>query len=316
MIGRELIKKLLRNGYTVTSFDLAEQHKQQEAFLNEAATLGEFSYFSGSILDKTAVRAGISGSSVVFHLAAMLGVRRTEYNRLVCIEVNVTGTDNILDACLTDRVDKIIFASSSEVYGEPNSNPVKENDELKGKSVYAITKMLGEEMARGYHELYPKLDYTVVRFFNTYGEGQIAQFVLSKFVKNVMEGKNPVVYGDGMQMRSYAHIDDVTDGLMKVLENPISSKKTYNLGNSTQVSTLKDLGQKVIDILRPNAGLKVDVLGTFDGADRPAEREVHVRYCDTSFAEKELGYSPKITLDEGIKRIAAYGKMHADWPSV
>ena len=155
---------------------------------------------------------------------------------------------------------------------------------------------------------------SIVRFFNTYGEGQIARFVITKWVLNVLQGKNPVVYGDGKQLRSYGHVEDVVGGLKLILENSISHGKTYNLGNSNQIKSLSELAQLVIDTVSPKDNLHVELLEGFDGADRNAEREIHTRYCDTSLAHKELGYEPKISVEEGIKRIASQAKIHKDWP--
>ncbi|HYA39352.1 MAG TPA: NAD-dependent epimerase/dehydratase family protein [Candidatus Methylomirabilis sp.] len=315
-IGRETVEKLVRRGYNVVAFDLAEQFARHTDFFTELRDCGNLRLASGSILDRTALRSAIQGAEIVVHLAAMLGVRKTEDNRLGCLDININGTDNVLNACVMDGVRKIIFASSSEVYGEPSRNPIREIDETKGKTVYAVSKLAGEELVKGYHQLYRSLDYTIVRLFNTYGEGQVAQFVLARFVKNVLEGKNPVVYGNGTQTRSYGHVDDVTEGFLMIMGNSVSNGKTYNLGNSSQVMTLKGLAQKVIDVLAPGKGLQVEVLGTFDGSDRIPEREIHTRYCDTSLAAADLGYAPTITVEEGIRRIAEQGHVHADWPTV
>lgn len=314
-IGREMVKKLVSLGYNVTAFDLAEQFARHDKFF-KALSGKAVRLMAGSVLDRTTLRNAIKGADAVVHLAAMLGVRKTEENRLGCIEININGTDNVLNACVMNDVRKVVFASSSEVYGEPTNNPVSESEETKGKTVYAVTKLAGEELVKGYHQLYPNLNYTIVRFFNTYGEGQVAQFVLSRFVKAVLDGRNPVVYGDGSQTRSYGHVDDVTNGVVAALERQIANGKTYNLGNSTQVMTLKQLAQKVIDTVGPGSGLKVEVLNGFEGSDRLPEREIHIRYCDTSMAAKELDYHPAITVEEGIRRIAAYGPIHSDWPSV
>jgi UDP-glucose 4-epimerase len=246
----------------------------------------------------------------------MLGVKKTEDNKLSCMEINVNGTDNVLSAAVSEGVKKFILASSSEVYGEPNRNPIRETDDTKGKTVYAVSKLAGEELVKGYHQLYTSMGYTIIRFFNTYGEGQVAQFVLCKFVREVMAGRNPVVYGDGNQVRSYGHVDDVTEGVKRIIENPISNGQVYNLGNSTQVMTLSELAQRVIDLVNPNKGLRVEVLGGFAGSDRVSEREIHMRYCDTGHAKMDLGFEPRITVDEGIRRIAAQEVIHADWPSV
>jgi UDP-glucose 4-epimerase len=208
----------------------------------------------------------------------------------------------------------VIVASSSEVYGEPTRNPIVESDPTHGKSVYAISKLAVEELTKGYNQLYPWLNYTIVRFFNTYGEGQVAQFVISRFVKQVLEGQDPVIYGDGNQIRSYGHVDDVTTGLNLILGNPDAYGKTYNLGNSGQVLTLKELAQIVIDTLAPNSGLSVKITDTFAGTDRDPQREIYARYCDTTKAFDELGYKPSITVAEGVQRIAASGKIEEDWP--
>jgi len=315
-IGRETVRKLVSSGYEVVCFDLAEQIERHRETLEDIAKLGSLSLAQGSILDRNAVRDVMNGANVVIHLAAMLGVKKTEDQKLGCMEVNINGTDNILNAAVAHGVKKFIFASSSEVYGEPDHNPISETQDTKGKTVYAVTKIAGEELTKGYNQKYPKLDYTIIRFFNTYGEGQVAQFVMAKWVRNVLEGQNPVVYGDGKQTRSYGHVDDVTEGVKRIIEDPNSNGNVYNLGNSTQVMTLVELAQRVIDLVGADKGLKVDVLGDFEGADRVPEREIYIRYCDTSRAEADLGYRPSISVDEGIRRIATQETIHIDWPSV
>jgi UDP-glucose 4-epimerase len=312
-IGRELTRKLVLTGYDVVCVDLGEQFQRQEAFFADLAKRGKITLELGTILDHTHLAHATRGVDAVFHLAAMLGVKRTEDHRLRCMEINVTGTDNLLAACALNRVGHVVFASSSEVYGEPNRNPISETDDTKGKTVYAVSKLAAEELVKGYNQSYPALDYTIVRFFNTYGEGQVAQFFLSRMVKQVLEGQNPTVYGDGTQRRSFGHVDDITDGLLTILRNPAARGRIYNLGNSGQVYSLAELAQKVIDVLAPASGLTVAISGSFDGTDRTADREIFTRYCDTGRAATELGFAPRITVEEGIRRIAAAGSIQADW---
>jgi len=313
-IGRELAKKLVVQGHDVICFDVGEQFARHQNFMVNLQSQGQLTIINGTILDRFKLNTGMKGCDVVFHMAAMLGVKRTEENRLRCMETNVTGTDMVLSACVFNQVEHVVFASSSEVYGEPTKNPISENDETKGKTVYAVSKLAGEELVKGYSQTFPNLQHTIARFFNTYGEGQVAQFVLAKFVKAVLEGNNPVVFGDGSQSRSYAHVDDVTGGLLAIMENPISRDKIYNLGNSNQLKTVTELAQLVIDELRPNSGISVDILGTFEGSDRNESREIFARYCDTSLAQAELNFEPKISIIEGIHRLAEADHLHDDWP--
>ncbi|MEX2643530.1 MAG: NAD-dependent epimerase/dehydratase family protein [Acetobacterales bacterium] len=314
-IGRELAKKLVDRGYHAVCFDLHEQYVRHREFFRRLRDSGRATIVVGTILDRICIEKALRGCDAAFHLAAMLGVRRTEEDKLGCLNINIDGSANVFGACVSAGVDRIVFASSSEVYGEPGRNPIRETDETKGKTVYAVSKLAGEELLLGHYQMYPHLRPTIVRFFNTYGEGQVAQFVIARFVKQVLEGKNPTVYGDGTQKRSYGHVDDVTDGLLALLESDVAVGNTYNLGNSNEVYTLRELAQRVIDLLAPDKGLTVDVMGDFEGSDRSSEREVFTRYCDTSRAAADFGYAPRITVDEGIRRIAGSGMIHADWPT-
>jgi len=312
MIGLALATNLLRKGYSVRCFDLYEQFLRRREEVQGLKKLGDVEIVPGTIMDRWSIALATKECDAVVHLAAMLGVRRTEENRLLCLDVNVNGTDNVLNACVQNGVSHVVLASSSEVYGEPTRNPVQEDDETKGKTVYAVTKLAAEELAKGYHQICPSLDYNIVRFFNTYGEGQVAQFVLSRFVKRVLAGENPVVYGDGLQQRSFCHVTDAVEGVALILGSQQARNRVYNIGNSREVYTLREVAQKVIDTLGPDRGLSVDVVG-FDGADRTAEREIVTRYCDTTRAAKELGFKASVTLEDGIRRIAAAPEIHDSW---
>ena len=175
-----------------------------------------------------------------------------------------------------------------------------------------MTKLAAEELVKGYHQICPDLGYSIVRFFNTYGEGQVAQFVLSRFVKRVVEGNNPIVYGDGRQKRSFCHVTDAVEGVALMLASDRARNRVYNIGNSREVYTLQEAAQKVIDTLAPGRGRTVDLVG-FEDFDRTKDREIFTRFCDTSRAADELGFRPGITLEDGIRRIAAAPEIHDSW---
>lgn len=312
MIGLALCRELLKHDNSVILFDLAEQFFRREKEIQELQELGELHIQAGTIMDRWSIAMAAKGVDAVVHLAAMLGVKRTEDNRLLCMDINVSGTESVLNACIQDGIEHVVIASSSEVYGEPTRNPISEDDETHGKTVYAVSKLAAEELTKGYHQMFPSLNYTIVRFFNTYGEGQVAQFVLSRFVNRVLCGETPIVYGDGAQKRSFCHVDDAVTAIRAMLASPAARNRVYNIGNSQEVFTMYEVAQKVIDLLAPDRDLSVRVVG-FEDSDRSPEREIFTRYCETTRARKELAFSPRITLEEGIKRLAAAQSFHDDW---
>jgi len=315
LIGRETVRQLLGQGHEVVCFDLAEQFMRHRSFFESLKKTGKVAFFSGTMLDRMSVHEAMNGCDVVIHLGAMLGVRRTEEHKLRCIQVNVNGTEIVLNVAALCGVKHFIFASSSEVYGEPDSCPINEQADTKGKTLYGVTKLAGEGLVDGYHQLFPSMNYTIVRLFNTYGEGQVSQFVISKFVQAVLKGEAPTVYGAGKQKRSYAHVIDTVRGILLSALNPVTYSRIYNIGNSHEVVTLTELAWQVIKVLQPNTDIKPNVLNTYESSDRSQGREIFDRWCDTSLAKHDFGYSPEITLEDGIQRVAKAGLAHSDWPT-
>ena len=305
LIGITVTKTLLANNYSVTIYDLNEQllRREKEIHSIKERYPSRFKYISGTIMDKYAITKNIKGADVVIHLAAMLGVKRTEENKLQCMDINVHGTEIILNACLQNENTHFIFASSSEVYGEPIENPVSETSITQGKTVYAISKLAAEELVKGYAQINDNLKFTIARFFNTYGEGQVAQFVLSKFVSRVISGKSPQINGDGKQTRTYCNALDTSDALISIIENKISYGKVYNIGNMDEKYDLINAANLVIDTLAPNSKIIPEFI-EFENSDRSSNREIFHRTCNCELIMKELNYLPKISLKEGIKLIA------------
>lgn len=312
LIGIAVVKALVADGYSVALFDLPEQINRRRAEINLIQGLGHLVVYGGTIMDKWFLSKAIQGSTCVIHLAAMLGVSRTERDRLSCLDININGTSNVLESCIHQGVKRMVFASSSEVYGEPRANPVNESVETSGKTVYGVSKLCGEEIVKGFNQSFPHLKYTILRFFNTYGEGQVAQFVITRFVKALLSGEPPTIYGDGQQLRSYCHVDDAAMAVKLAIMNDASINETYNIGNPNEAYTLNELVCKVKTVLgHPNISpIKVP----FAGSDRTSEREIYHRVCDISKAAKDLGYCPTITLDEGIRRIASV-RISDAWPN-
>ncbi|MEK6543691.1 MAG: NAD-dependent epimerase/dehydratase family protein [Elusimicrobiota bacterium] len=306
-IGIEVCKNLERRGIPTHLLDVTEQVARTKHALPKSVRI-----FYGSILDTSTIREAIEGCDAVIHLAAMLGVKRTEVNKLRCLEINIEGTKNVIDCCIQHRVKKIVFASSSEVYGEPFENPVNEKTPTQGKTVYAVSKLAAEELCKGYAQRYP-LDYTILRYFNTYGQYQTAQFVLPKFILNALNGRPPIIYGDGDQLRSFCYASDTADGTVRALLSDKASGEVFNIGNSQQKMSLKELANLVLEVTHKDKRITPVFKKGFIGADRVATREINIRFCNISKAKEILGYEPKVDLVTGIKKLSEPGVIFEKW---
>ncbi|MEK6801403.1 MAG: NAD-dependent epimerase/dehydratase family protein [Nitrospirota bacterium] len=308
-IGIQVCRELDRRGIEVHLLDLGEQIARVRKALPEKAKV-----FYGSILDISSIREAMDGCGAVIHLAALLGVRRTEVNRLRCLEINVDGTKRVLDCAIQHRIKRLVFASSSEVYGEPTENPITEDTITQGKTVYAVSKLAGEELCIGYAQRYPELEYVILRFFNAYGPYQAAQFVLPKFIQNAMTGKPIVINGSGDQIRSYCYTEDTARGVVEALLRPEAGSQVINLGNSDRPISLKELADLVVRV-SGNPSVEIKYAGDFQGTDRHASREIHRRYCSGEKAKQLLGFESRVSLEDGIRRIIEMNSIFDKWES-
>jgi|TARA_Y100000031_G_scaffold48944_1_gene56114 UDP-glucose 4-epimerase len=295
LIGLEVCKELLRYGCEVHLYDVGEKIQ-----INKFNIPKDIIIHEGSVLDLFSLEKKMKGCKYIFHLAAMLGVKYTEENKLECLEINCTGTKNVLTASVGVKAKKIIFASSSEVYGEPKSNPISENFFTKGKTVYGVSKIVGEEYCKSFNQEY-NLKYTILRYFNTYGPAQDNKFVISKFINNIINKKPILINGNGKQLRSYMYVTDASKATVKAAFTSKTDNMTFNVGYGKKPISLKELANKVTKIINKKTKIKFDY--KFKQSDRNIKREIYQRYCNSLKIQKLLKWSPKINLEEGIKRI-------------
>lgn len=292
-IGIQVCRELDRRGIEVHLLDLGEQIARVKQALPPKVKV-----FYGSILDVSSIREAMQGCGAVIHLAALLGVRRTEVNRLRCLEINVEGTKRVLDCAIQHRIRRLVFASSSEVYGEPLENPITEETITQGKTVYAVSKLAGEELCIGYAQRYPEFEHVILRFFNAYGPYQAAQFVLPKFIQNAMTGRPIVINGSGDQIRSYCYSEDTGRGVVEALLRPEARGEIINLGNSDRPISLTELADIVVEA-SGNPSVTIKYAEDFQGTDRHASREIHRRYCSGDKAKRLLGFESRVRWKRG-----------------
>ena len=184
----------------------------------------------------------------VFHLAAVVGVQRTQENPVSVLN-DIDGIKNILSLSKNTSVKRVFFSSSSEVYGEPVSLPQHEHTTpLNSRVPYAVVKNVGESFCKSYQQEY-NLDYTIFRFFNTYGPGQSTDFVLPRFIAAALKNQDISIYGDGLQTRTFTYIDDNIDTCLACLYKNEIVNDVINIGND-KIITVLDLAKTVINITK------------------------------------------------------------------
>ena len=228
----------------------------------------------------------------VFHYAAVVGVECTQLNPYKVLN-DIQGFKNILDISKNSSIKRVFFASSSEVYGEPVSFPQNEHTTpLNSRVPYAVVKNVGESFMRSYHKEFG-LEYTIFRFFNTYGPKQSPDFVMSRFIAKALKNEPISIYGDGLQSRTFCHIDDNIDACLRTAYDNLMVNDVVNIGNDNEISIL-DLAHKIIELT--NSKSELIYLPPL------AEGDMLRRLPDIT-KMKELLNRPLTTIDEGIQQI-------------
>jgi UDP-glucose 4-epimerase len=231
----------------------------------------------------------------VFHFAAVVGVKRTLENPLLVLE-DIKGFENILKLSKNTNVKKVYFSSSSEVYGEPFEIPQNEHTTpLNSKLPYAIVKNVGESYLRSYQQEYG-LSYSIFRFFNTYGPNQSEDFVVPKFLKLAQKNEDILIYGNGLQTRTFCYIDDNIDTIIKIHKEGLLENDVINIGNDKEITVL-DLAKMIISITNSKSNI----------VHLPALKEGDMlRRCPDISKMKLILNRDLIPVENGIKSLISY----------
>lgn len=238
----------------------------------------------------------------VFHYAAMVGVKRTTDNPVMVLH-DIDGIRNVLDLSKNTGVQRVLFSSSSEVYGEPVEIPQNERTTpLNSKLPYAIVKNIGEAFLRSYHREYG-LEYTIFRFFNTYGPKQSRDFVVAKFLRAAMANEDITLYGDGLQTRTFCYIDDNIDACLTAFYKGQVMNDVVNIGSDNEI-TIKALAELIIELTGSRS--RIVHLPPLEEGDMTR------RMPDVTRMNELLGRKP-LPLKDGLLRIIEQirtGKAH------
>ena len=305
-IGSTLSERLVKEGNKVVVIDnfcdfynpKIKENNVKDLIKNE-----NFKLYKEDIRDGQAVKKIFDENNidVVVHLAAMAGVRPSIENPVLYQEVNCLGTQNILEEMKLHNVKNGAFVSSSSVYGNCKEVPFKEDMVVDfAISPYAATKKANEVMAHVYHKLYD-MNIIMLRFFTVYGPKQRPDLAINKFTRLMLEDKEIPMFGDGTTSRDYTYVDDIVEGVIKSCDYVMNNKDVYevlNIGNSSPISL-----REMIDVIANVLGVepKINQLPMQPG-------DVEKTYADISKAKKLIGYEPKVTFEEGIKKFVEWYK--------
>ena len=267
-----------------------------------------FEYFIDSIENEGLLAELVDRADVVFHFAAAVGVKLIVEEPVRTIETNVHGTEIVLKHA-NKKKKLVVIASTSEVYGKSEDVPFREDADLvlgptpKHRWAYACSKAIDEFLALAYWKE-RQLPVIVVRFFNTVGPRQTGQYgmVIPNFVRQALAGEPITVFGDGTQSRSFTHVADVVQALLKLVREPRAIGQVINIGNTGEISMLK-LAERVRELSGSKSPIK---LVPYDEAYESGFEDMPRRVPDLSKLTALIGYRPRFTLDDILSQVIEY----------
>jgi nucleoside-diphosphate-sugar epimerase len=290
-IGSNMVDELVRRGHEVTVLDDLSAGKES----NLAHIRSKIDFLVGSVTDLAAVQSACKGADYVIHLAARTSVPRSVKDPLESNHVNIDGTLNVLVAARDAKVKRFVYAASSSAYGETPTQPKIETMPSVPISPYGVTKYVGELYAQVFGRNYG-LENASVRYFNVFGPRQdpTSQYsgVLSRFMLAVIEGQEPVIYGDGEQSRDFTYIENVVDVTLRACESSGASGLVFNGGTGARITL-----NEVLKQLEKITGKKLQAK-----YDPPRVGDIRDSQADISLARKILGYHPSVGFEAGLER--------------
>lgn len=309
-IGSHLVSALLDRGDTVTVFDFAKNTRDTSIDFDSHPN---FRFVQGDVTDIGSLsQALISGVDTVFHLAAIVGVKNYMDDPLRVLDVNVIGTRNVLELSRQHGT-RVVFASTSEVFGKnPNPPFAEDDDRVLGSTKtarwsYSTSKAMAEHLVFAMHSAY-ELPVTVVRYFNVYGPRQAPIFVVSQSVHRILNGHRPYLFDTGDQTRCFTYVDDAVAGTLLAAESNAAIGEAFNIGSMTETSMREvvDLAIKTADVDSVSEAEAVDTAERYGGRYEDIPR----RIPDSTKAQRELGWRLTVDVAEGIRRTIDWARAN------
>jgi len=286
-VGSYLVKLLVKEGHKITVIDNLHKGKKE----NLASVINKIKFQKIDIRDYQSLEKILKDIDGVFHQAALTVVQDSFSSPEEYFDVNVHGTENIFKLANENKF-KVVYASSSSVYGHKLETPITEDAERNPISPYGKTKLEDEYLVEKYSNL--NTEIIGLRYFNIFGKGQTIEYagVITKFLDRINEGKSPIIFGDGSQIRDFIHVSDVVKANLMAM-NSKSSNLIANIGTGNAISIL-ELANMIIN----TSGLKIDPVFM-----EALEGDIEKSLADISQAKKHFNWEPKIELQDWLKEI-------------
>lgn len=301
-IGFHTALKLLERGDEVVGFDNINAYydpKLKESRLEILKKQKGFSFIKGDILDRAALAKAMKGTGRVCHLAALAGVRYAFQHPDEYVDINIRGFFNVIDEVRKQKIDGLIYASSSSVYGSNDSFPSKESDRTDSQvSLYGMNKKDNELMAHVFHSLYG-VPVTGLRFFTVYGPYGRPDMALFLFTDAILRGHDMNIYGQGKMQRDFTYIDDIVEGVIAAIDKNYP-EEIFNLGRGKQ--------EELMDFVR-----MIETACEKEGKKNFMEMQpgdVKASLADISHAKEKLGYEPKTAIKDGIPKFVDWYRQY------
>jgi nucleoside-diphosphate-sugar epimerase len=297
-IGTHLAERLAGR-YRLVLFDNLSRDSLRYAPALQASP--DVEVVSGDILDRETVRTLVDAAAAVIHLAAIAGVSNYYERPVETLRVNIQGTFELLEAMVDAGVGRLIYFSSSEIYG-PRAENVAEADSMmvsgpvsEKRWVYAVSKLAGEHAVLRTGETYG-MQCTCVRPFNVYGPRQTGEGAISNFARAVAREEPIQIYGEGADIRAWCYVSDMVDAVEAMLDNEASYGLSFNIGNPEARCSTLELAET---LARINGGGRIERVSR-------AHSPIPVRYPDIDLARNRLGFSPRVGLEQGLSDTLAW----------
>jgi nucleoside-diphosphate-sugar epimerase len=300
-IGSSLADKLLAEGHEVVGIDCFVDYYPKEIKLRNLVAASEnpnFKFIEKNLLDESLAK-DVEGIEYIYHQAAQAGVRASWGKTFLSYsDNNVLGTQKLLELASSEQLKKslkkIVFASSSSIYGDAETLPTLETMRPQPVSPYGVTKLASENLMVLYSKVF-KVPTASLRYFTVYGPRQRPDMAFNRFIKAAIKGEEISVYGDGEQSRDFTFISDIVDANISAATSP-TKELVFNIGGGSRV-TVNQVLAKIENIV----GKKINVKYLESQAG-----DARHTAADTSLAKKELGYQPKVSLDQGLAEEAKW----------